>query len=221
MGILVRSARLHRFVDTDEVEEAAEKTRRWTAILLMTVPGIAIIGLGGELVATGVEQIVVALGVPAALMGMAVASAAIELEEVVRQAVPIRAGHPELSAGNLVGTLLYFALFNLGPIALLTPLQVNARVRSLDWLVLVGVTWLAAYWLLDTLRRWLAAAQAEAAHLPLDTLRLRVLKTGGWVREVADRYGSDLWLRLSSQHPVAALWNLLARSARIYVWAHE
>ena len=117
--------------------------------------------------------------------------------------------------------LPYVALFNLGLIAFYTPLQVNARVRSLDWPVQVGVTWLAAYWLLDTLRRWLAAAQAEAAHLPLDTLRLRVLKTGGWVREVADRYGSDLWLRLSSQHPVAALWNLLARSARIYAWAHE
>ena len=191
MGILVRSARLHRFVDTDEVEEAAEKTRRWTAILLMTVPGIAIIGLGGELVATGVEQIVVALGVPAALMGMAVASAAIELEEVVRQAVPIRAGHPELSAGNLVGTLLYFALFNLGPIALLTPLQVNARVRSIDWPVLLSVTLLAAYWLLDTLRRWLAAALSRSRppatrHAP---------SAGPQDRRLGARGRRPLWLR--------------------------
>jgi Transposase DDE domain group 1 len=76
----------------------------------------------------------------------------------------------------------------------------------------------AAFWLLDTLRRWLAAADAEAAHLQLDTLRLRVLKIGGWVREVADRYGPDLCLHLSSSHPGAALWRLLAPSARLYAW---
>jgi hypothetical protein len=76
----------------------------------------------------------------------------------------------------------------------------------------------AAFWLLDTLRRWLAAADAEAAHLQLDTLRLRVLKIGGWVREVADRYGPSLCLHLSSHHPGARLWRLLAPSARLYAW---
>jgi hypothetical protein len=43
---------------------------------------------------------------------------------------------------------------------------------------------------------------ADAAHLQLDTLRLRVLKIGGWVREVADRYGPDLCLYLSGTIPV-------------------
>jgi hypothetical protein len=76
----------------------------------------------------------------------------------------------------------------------------------------------AAFWLLDTLRRWLAAADAEAAHLQLDTLRLRMLKIGGWVREVTDRYGPDLCLHLSSHHPGAAHWRLLAPSARLYAW---
>jgi hypothetical protein len=76
----------------------------------------------------------------------------------------------------------------------------------------------AAYWLLDTLRRWLAAADAKVAHLQLDTLRLRVLKIGGWVREVADRYGPDLCLHLSSHHPGAVLWRLLAPSAGLHAW---
>lgn len=74
----------------------------------------------------------------------------------------------------------------------------------------------AAFWLLDTLRRWLAAA--EAARLQLDTLRLRVIKIGGWVREVADRYGPDLCLHLSSHHPGLPLWRLLARSTRTPTW---
>src|SRR5207248_11460026 len=80
-------------------------------------------------------------------MGMIVTPAAIELEEVIRQAVPTRAGHPEVSAGNLVGTLLYFTLFNLGLIALLTPVTVDPLVRNLDWPVLVVVTWVATAFL--------------------------------------------------------------------------
>ncbi len=39
----------------------------------------------------------------------------------------------------------------------------------------------AAYWLLDTLRRWLA--RLHLPHLQLDTLRLRLIKIGGWVRQ--------------------------------------
>jgi hypothetical protein len=62
----------------------------------------------------------------------------------------------------------------------------------------------AAYWLLDTIRRWLVAA--GAARLQLDTLRLRLLKIGGWVRQ--DDAG--LHLHLASHHPGAALWRLLA-----------
>ena len=39
----------------------------------------------------------------------------------------------------------------------------------------------AAYWLLDTLRRWLL--QAGYPRLQLGTLRVRLIKIGGWVRE--------------------------------------
>ncbi len=62
----------------------------------------------------------------------------------------------------------------------------------------------AAYWLLDTLRSWLAAT--EAARLQLDTLRLRLLKIGGRVWERAG------WVRLAlaASHPAAPLWHHLA-----------
>ncbi|HEV3498343.1 MAG TPA: IS1380 family transposase [Actinomycetes bacterium] len=70
----------------------------------------------------------------------------------------------------------------------------------------------AAYWLLDHLRCWLVAA--AAARLQLDTLRLRVIKIGGWVREVADRYGPRLCLHLGSHHPGQHLWPLLVRATR-------
>jgi hypothetical protein len=76
----------------------------------------------------------------------------------------------------------------------------------------------AAYWLLDQLRRWLLAAQA--ARLQFDTLRLRVIKLGGWVRERRRTRWAipDICVHLSSHHPGQALWRLLARVTHIPAW---
>jgi hypothetical protein len=62
----------------------------------------------------------------------------------------------------------------------------------------------AAYWLLDTLRRWLR--RAGAAPMTLETLRLRLIKIGGWVRERLDR----VRLRLATSHPSELWWRALA-----------
>jgi hypothetical protein len=62
----------------------------------------------------------------------------------------------------------------------------------------------AAYWLLDTLRRWLVELGRQS--MQLDTLRLMLLKIGGRVVE----FGSHVRLRLASSHPGQSLWSLLA-----------
>lgn len=62
----------------------------------------------------------------------------------------------------------------------------------------------AAYWLLDTLRRWLS--QLQVPRMQLDTLRLRLIKIGGWVRELLTR----VRMHLASSHPSEPLWRLLA-----------
>ncbi len=67
---------------------------------------------------------------------------------------------------------------------------------------------LAAYWLLDTLRRWLGGT--DAAHYQLDTLRLRLLKIAGRVRQLPDR----VRLHLASSHPGEPLWRHLASAHR-------
>ena len=67
----------------------------------------------------------------------------------------------------------------------------------------------AAYWLLDTLRRWLL--QRGVPRCELHTLQLLVLKIGGWVQRLTDR----VRLHLAQSHPGQALWHLLAtRSGR-------
>ncbi len=64
----------------------------------------------------------------------------------------------------------------------------------------------AAYWLLDTLRRWLE--RVAVPRMQLDTLRLRLLKVGGRVWQLSDR----VRLRLASSHPGQLLWARLALS---------
>jgi hypothetical protein len=61
----------------------------------------------------------------------------------------------------------------------------------------------AAYWLLDTIRRWLSAMQV--ARMQLDTLRLHLLKVGGRLYQCRDR----IRLRLASSHPGQPLWDQL------------
>jgi hypothetical protein len=63
---------------------------------------------------------------------------------------------------------------------------------------------IAVYWLLDTLRRWLR--QQRIARMQLDTLRLWLLKIGGWLRVQL----GGIRLHLASSHPGEPLWHLLA-----------
>ncbi len=63
-----------------------------------------------------------------------------------------------------------------------------------------------AYWLLDTLRRKLVEAGRE--RMQLDTLRLRLIKIGGRVRELLTK----VKLHLASSHPSQPLWHVLAQA---------
>jgi hypothetical protein len=62
----------------------------------------------------------------------------------------------------------------------------------------------AAYWLLATIRRWVS--RPLLPQLQFATLRLQVLKIGGWVRRQLD----GIQLHLASSHPGEPLWHLLA-----------
>jgi cation:H+ antiporter len=142
---LVRASREHVFLESEEMREAEENRYSYPKAVRLTVLGLVVIAVGGELVTEGAEGIVSTFGLSALLVGMVVTPAAIEVEEVIRQAVPAREGRPEVSAGNLVGTLLYFLWFNLGLIALIFPVEVDPQVIAFDWPYLVAVTWLATF----------------------------------------------------------------------------
>src|SRR5215212_8543760 len=95
---VVRASRDHAFLESEEVREAEEEPRSYPTAVGLTVLGLIVIAVGGELVTRGAQGIVSVLGLSTLLVGMVVTPAAIEIEEVIRQAVPAREGRPEVSA---------------------------------------------------------------------------------------------------------------------------
>jgi cation:H+ antiporter len=144
ISYLVWESRREGFlVISTEMEEVTEaRPPLWRGIAL-TALGISAISVAGELVAQGAIGIIEGFGISAVLVGAIVTPAAIEAEEVARQAIPSKRGRHDVAAANLVGTLLYFVLFNFGLIALITPIPVPWTVRWLDWPFLVATTSLA------------------------------------------------------------------------------
>ena len=65
----------------------------------------------------------------------------------------------------------------------------------------------------------LGAVAAQTPRLQFDTLRLRVIKIGAWIREAAHYGIASICLHLSSHHPGQALWLLLARASRVPTWS--
>jgi len=147
MAYVLRVSRHHHFMESEEIDEAAAERRPLWQVVMLTAAGIAVITAGGELVASGATRLIVDVGLGAGLVGMVLTPAAIEAEEVIRQVVPARSGHPDVSAGNVVGTLLWFVLANLGLIALITPVRVPRQTRMIDYPFLVAATWLATAFL--------------------------------------------------------------------------
>ena len=148
IAYLVRASRDQPFLAAQELRQLDPGERSLRAGVVWTIIGLALIAVGGELVAAGAQGLITTLGLSAGLIGMVVTPVAIEAEEIIRQVIPARRGYADVAAGNAVGTVLWFLLFNLGLIALLTSVGVPGHVRLVDWPILVLAAVVAAVFLL-------------------------------------------------------------------------
>jgi cation:H+ antiporter len=103
-------------------DEGDRRVRRPLARLLV---GLGALTGGGWLLGEGLRTTVRRLGVPAALLGNTAVAAGVEAEELARVVVPARRGRPELALANIAGTIVHFAAFNAGVIALVKPLALG------------------------------------------------------------------------------------------------
>lgn len=104
------------------------------------VVGLAGLTVGGAVLGDGLRHVVTRLGVSETLLGNTAIAASVEAEELGRVAVPARRGRPELALGNIAGTIVHFASFNAGVIALVKPLRLDHATRVLHLPVALGAT---------------------------------------------------------------------------------
>jgi len=109
--------------------------RPWLRLLL----GLAGLVVGAEVLVFGTRGIVDSLGVSETVFGLLVVAAAVSFDEVVLEMLPAHRGHPEISVGNALGTLLFLLTGSLGVIALVRPIDVPAAVSGFHGPVLILV----------------------------------------------------------------------------------
>lgn len=136
LGYILRDSRRSTFLEQDEefrevVHEAGGKPVWYFPALLVVSLGIIL--LGAELLVRGARGVIQSFGIGETLLGMVFIAAAVSFEEVARMVIPAWRGRPEISLGNILGTVLFFVLFNLGVIAAAAPLSVERSVLLLHF----------------------------------------------------------------------------------------
>lgn len=108
---------------------AEARPKRLIGIRLLA--GMGLLAAGGELLSEGIRQTVTRLGVSQTLLGNTVIAASVEAEEVVRVVIPAKRKRSDIALANIMGTIVHFAAFNAGVIALVKPLELDDASRYL------------------------------------------------------------------------------------------
>jgi cation:H+ antiporter len=117
---------------TGEVAETLGKRRKPSkakslALLIGSLVGIVI---GSELLVRSSKHIITMLGLSESVFGMTILAFLVSIEELARTLPAALKGRPDISFGNVVGSILAMFLFNGGVIALVNPITMNCQVLS-------------------------------------------------------------------------------------------
>jgi cation:H+ antiporter len=148
IAYVVHTARTHPLMKPNEhkIGKALRPRPRWWAPLLVVGATVAII-IGAELFQWSVKKLLAILGWHASWFGMIIVAAAVSFEEVPRMLAPARRGHAEISIGNILGTVVFFVLFNIGLIALIQPLAIEAGILRFYWPAMMAALALVIFFL--------------------------------------------------------------------------
>jgi cation:H+ antiporter len=128
------------FMVRGEHEGPELKKRSRTAVLGLLAAGVAVMLIGAELIVQGARNLLASVRLSETFLGMAVVGTGESLEEAARMVTPARRGHPELAWGNVVGTVVVLLTFNLGIIAMVSPVTADPLVLRFHAPYLVACT---------------------------------------------------------------------------------
>jgi len=145
---------------TGEVAETLEETgelSKWKSFGLLLLSLAAIIA-GSEMLVSGSETVMASLGLSDTVFGMTILALLVSIEELARELPAALKGRPEISFGNVAGSVLAFFLFNAGIISLVQPVAVSGQVLKFYLpLCLVTVIVVSLFMMRKKVPRWAGA----------------------------------------------------------------
>jgi cation:H+ antiporter len=142
---------------TGEVAESLEKAQRLSrgkalGFLVVSLAGVV---LGSELLVTSSQTIIGAVGLSETVFGMTILAFVVSIEELERELPAALKGRPDISFGNVVGSILAMCLFNGGIMALVKPVVVPAQVWRFSLPYVLGTVLIIALLMLThAVPRW-------------------------------------------------------------------
>lgn len=142
---------------TGEVEETLQKEKTptaWKSIALFVLSLAAIIG-GSEMLITASETLIGSLGLSETVFGMTILALLVSIEELARELPAALRGRPDISYGNVSGSVLAFFLFNAGIIALIRPIPISEEILFFHLpMCAVTVAFISFCMLIKKINRW-------------------------------------------------------------------
>jgi cation:H+ antiporter len=137
-------------------EETGEWGRWWT--LARLVVSLAAIVVGSEILVSASKTLIPALGLTDTTFGMSLLAFLVSVEELARELPATLKGRPDITFGNVLGSVLAFFLFNAGVIALVRPVPVADPVLHFFLPVAAGtVVFISVVLLRGRVSRWAGA----------------------------------------------------------------
>ena len=127
---------------------------KWPSVGLFIVSLVAIV-VGSELLVSSAKTLLARFGVSDLPFGMTILAFLVSIEELERELPAAHQGRPDISFGNVLGSILAFFLCNAGVIALVQPVLVDRAVLTFYLPLAVLTTVLvSAFMLTKRVPRW-------------------------------------------------------------------
>lgn len=151
LGSLVPTARIEGVEALGEVGERMDRqvpSIREAGFALLARPlglvlgGSLVLVAGGQGIVYGATVVASELGVSELVVGLSVLAVGTSLPELATTVVAAARKEADLAVGNIVGSNIFNLTFVLGGTALIRPLEIPARVLSVEYPVTLGMSFL-------------------------------------------------------------------------------
>ena len=118
-------------------------------VIAQLIAGLVLLVVGAEALVRGASRLASAVGVSALVIGLTVVAFGTSAPELAVSVQSGFQGQADIAIGNVVGSNIFNVLFILGLSALITPLIVSQQLIRLDVPLMIGASFLTAFFALD------------------------------------------------------------------------